>query len=300
MRGGPPGRILVQTGPYEIDERIRHAGEIRLLLGDPEEMGVQAGVRGAEEETPGGRVDQQRAQTEHIGRRSEFQSAHLLRRHEAGRADQHAGARVQAVPGQAVHRPRDPEVDDAGPVHGDQDVGRLEVTMDQARLVHGLQREGETVGEGAHRLLGQRSEVLGHDGGQVGARNVLRRHPRHGRLGVGVQDIGGPGSAHAPGSGHLAGEPAAELGVLGVFGLHDLDGHRTAQVGPAQVHQAHPARAEAGDQAVRPYVRGVVPRQVFHGGGQPFGFRSSGPPRRVVGAAAAGGCPANSASWPMR
>ncbi len=286
----------MQAGPYEVDERVRYTGQVRLLLRDPEKVGVETAVRGAEEEASGGGVDQERAQAEHVGGRGEFEAAHLFRRHEAGRADQHAGAGVQAVPGQAVHGPRDAEVDDARPVHGDQDVGRLEVAVDQAGLVHGLQGEGEAVGEGADRRLGQRPEVLGHDGGQVGARYVPGRHPRHLGLGVGVQDVGGPGAAHPPGGGHLAGEPPAELGVLGMFGLDDLDRDRAAQVGAAQVDQAHSARAEAGDQAVRADVRGVRPRQLFHGGGQPFGFRSSGP-RHVAGA---DGRAERSSSWSMR
>lgn len=259
-------------------------------------MGGQTGVRGAEEEASGGGVDEERAQTEHVGGRCEFEAAHLFRRHEAGRADQHAGAGEQAVPGQAVHRSSDAEVDEAGAVHGDRDIGRLEVTVDQARCVYGLQGEGEAVGEDADRLLGQWPEVLGHDGRQVGTRYVLGRHPRHRGLGVGVQDVGGPRSAHPPGRGHLAGETPAELAVLSVFGL---DRDRTSQVGTAQVHQGHAARTEAGDQAVRAYVCGVVPRQLFHGRGQPFRFRSSRP-RCVVSVAVAVGRCKRSSSWPMR
>lgn len=262
---GPLCRVLVQTRAYEVEERLRYAGQVRFLLRDPEEVGVQAGLRGAEEKAAGGGVDEDRAQAEHIAGRGEFESAHLLGRHEAGRADQHPGAGVQAVPGEAVHGPRDAEVDHARPVDRHQYVGRFQVAVDQARVVHRLEGHGQAVGEGADRVLGERPEVLGDHGGEVGPGDVLGRHPGHLGLGVGVEHGRRPRPAHPAGGRHLACEPLAEFGMLGVFGLHHLHGHGPSGLRTAEVHQAHAARAQSGYQAVRADVQGIFGDQLVHG-----------------------------------
>lgn len=223
-------------------------------------MGGQAGVGSAEEQTPGGRVDEDRPQAEDVAGRGEVEAADLFRRHEARGTDQHARARVQAVPGEAVHGPCDAEVDDPGPVDGDQDVGRLEVTVDQTRLVHRLQSEGEAVGESADRVLGQGAEVLGDHGAQVGARDVLGRHPGDRGVGIRVEHLRGPAAAHPARGRHFTGESPAELLVPRVLGLHDLDGHGASGFGPAQIDQAHAALAQPGDQTVR-----AQPGRVFGG-----------------------------------
>ncbi|GAA2434151.1 hypothetical protein GCM10010388_22760 [Streptomyces mauvecolor] len=54
--------------------------------------------------------------------------------------------------------------------------------------------------------------------------------------------------------------------MLGVLGLDDLDGNGPPGLGTAQIHQAHAARAQACDQAVRSYVRRVLGDQLVHGG----------------------------------
>ncbi|ESU51152.1 hypothetical protein P376_0875 [Streptomyces sp. HCCB10043] len=257
----------MQAGAYEIQQGVRYSGQVGLFLGDPEEVRVESGVRGAEEQAPGGGVDEDRAEAEQVAGRGEFEAPDLFRRHEAGRADQHAGAGQETVAADAVQCPRDAEVDDAGAVDRHQHVRRLEVAVDQARLVHGPEGEGEAVGQGADRVLGQRPEVLADHGGQVRARNVLRRHPGRRRLGVGVEHSGSPVPADPPGGGDLAGEAPAEFGVLGVLGLHDLHRDRAAEIGPPQIDQAHSALAEPGDQTVGADVCGVLPRQLFHGDG---------------------------------
>ncbi len=129
--------------------------------------------------------------------------------------------------------------------------------MDQTGRVHRLEGEGEAVGQYPYGVLGQRPEVVRHHGGQVGPGDVLGRDPGHRGLGVGVEHGRRPGAAHPPGGRHLTGEAPAELRVLCVLVLDDLDRDGPPGRGTAQIDQAHSAGTQAGDQAVRAYVRRV-------------------------------------------
>ncbi len=84
LEGGPFGRVFGQTRAYQVEQWFRYAGQVRLVLGDPEEVGVQSGLGGAEEQAAGGGVDEDGAQAEHIAGGGEFEAAYLLGRHETG------------------------------------------------------------------------------------------------------------------------------------------------------------------------------------------------------------------------
>ena len=102
-----------------------------------------------------------------------------------------------------------------------------------------------------HRPAG--ADVLG----ERGSLGVLGDQERPGRGGVRVDH---PHRAHAPDPGergHLAAEPGPELGVVGHFGPQHLQRHRAAVLARGKVHDAHPARAEPGQQLVRTNPRRV-------------------------------------------
>lgn len=260
---GSAGRVLLQAVPDEIEQNVRHAFQVGLFRRDPVQLRVQPIAVAGERRSPGGRVGEDGPEAKHVTGRRDIEPAHLLGCHEAGRSDDHAGAGLQAV-GKGVERAYDAEIDDARAVHGDQDVRRLEVSVDQPGVVNGRQGECEPIAEHPHRVLGQGPEVLGHDVVKRRARNILRRDPRHRSLGIGVEDSRRPLPTDPPRRVHLAPEPPAELGVPGVLGVHDLDRDGAPALGPGEIDASHAARTQAGDQAVRPNVRRVFGNERIH------------------------------------
>lgn len=93
--------------------------------------------------------------------------------------------------------------------------------------VYGVERLAEPGPQGPYRVLGERA-VAGDRVGERGPGDVTGRDPRHGRVGVGVQDRGGPLRAQPPRGLHLAAEPCPELLVQGEVGCTTL----TATVRP--------------------------------------------------------------------
>ncbi len=247
--GRPPGRVLVEAGGDGAEQGLRDAVQLGRLMGGPVEQCV--GRAGAEGRDAGGRVGEHGAEGEHIAGGGEFGPGRLLGRHETGRPDD------LALRGEhrAVDGPADAEVDDSGPVEGEQDVGRLEVAVDQSRAVDGGQRLGQARAEHPQGGLGHGPVCL--DG--VGERrpgDVRGGQPGLRPLGVGVHDGRGEGAADRACRIHLRLEAPAEVGVGGQFGPYDLDGDGTAAGRCGQHDAAHAARAEFPDHSVRPDVRG--------------------------------------------
>lgn len=148
----------------------------------------------------------------------------------------------------------DAEVDDAGAVLGEHHVGRLQVPVDDSGAVDVAQGLGEAGGQAPQ--AGQRERaVLTDVRAEVGARDVERGHP--GVRGVGVHDGGGEGAADPAGGGDLAAETGAELVVVGVLAVHDLDREAPAGGGAGQVDHAHAAGSEAVLGAVAAHLRRV-------------------------------------------
>ncbi len=128
--------------------------------------------------------------------------------------------------------------------------------MHHAGAVDVAERLGEAGGEFAHLRRRQRA-VAADVGAEILARYVECGHPRAGRVGVRVHDGSGEGAADLAGGGNLAAEADAELVVVGVVRVHDLDGEATAGGGAGQVHHAHTTGAEAVLDPVAAHLRGV-------------------------------------------
>ena len=96
--------------------------------------------------------------------------------------------------------------------------------MDHAHLVHGDECFGERGAQREHLVLGQWALLL-HVLRERGAFDVLGGHPRAVRVGIGVDDTGGPETADPAHVRHLVAEPVAEGGLLGQPRGHELHSH---------------------------------------------------------------------------
>ncbi len=199
---------------------------------------------------PGRRVRQHGPEAEDVAGRGERCAAHLLRRHEARRSDRRAGMR-HATDGGRLQRPCDAEVDDPRPVDGDQDIGRLEVAVDDSGGMDRPQSTGQSGGEDPYRPLGQRGAAA-DDLLQGRAGDIARGDPGGLGLGVRVQHGRGPLPADLPRGPHLPPEARPELLLAGQLRTHQLDRDRPAAIRTGQEHPPHAALAEPPDQAVVP------------------------------------------------
>ncbi len=265
VRGGAVLGVLGEAGADEVLEVLGDVREVGGLLGDAVHQGVDAAVGGAEGEGAGGRVGEDRAEAEDVGGRRDPVAAHLLGGHEPRRADHGAGP-GQGGLGGGLQGAGDAEVDDARAVDGEQDVGGLEVAVDEARRVDVLQRVGEAGAQDADGALGQRSVVRGDHRLERGARDVPGGQPRHLGLGVGVEHGGRPGAADPPRRRDLLAEPVAELGPFGQLTPDQFHRDGAPPFGARQIDLSHAARAEAGLEAVRPYLLRVPRTELFHRG----------------------------------
>jgi hypothetical protein len=89
-------------------------------------------------------------------------------------------------------------------------------------------------------------------------------HPRRVGVRIGVHHRGRVEAPDLPGRGDLAREPAAELGVVGVFGADELDRHLPAAGGRAEEHLRHAARAEPAEQPVAADKLGIARLEGIH------------------------------------
>ncbi|GAA3104157.1 hypothetical protein GCM10017687_14370 [Streptomyces echinatus] len=116
--------------------------------------------------------------------------------------------------------------------------------MHHSGAVDVAQGLGEAGGEFAEPVRRERA-VPADVGAEVLAGDVDGGHPGAGRVGVRVHHGGREGAADLAGGGHLAAEPDAELVVVGVLGVDDLDGEPAAGGGAGEVDHPHAAAAEA-------------------------------------------------------
>ena len=248
-RGGPVAGLLGQGG---LDQRVqpgRHGGDVGRGVHDPVQDDV--GRPGPERRLPAGRVGDRHGPGEDVRRRPGL-ADDLLGRHEPGRAERDAGL------GEAgrVQRLGDAEVDDLRAARGEEHVGGLEVPMHDPGRVDRRQRLRQPGRQavqhpGVERPAGV--DVLR----QRGSVGVLGDQERFRRLGIGLDH---PDRAYAldPGQhGDLTAEPDPELRVVGQFGAQHLHRDLLASGILAEVHDAHPACAQPGHQAVPPDLRRV-------------------------------------------
>ncbi len=262
-QGRAGGGVLLQAVAHEVGDALGHPVEVGLLLGDAEHQGVHAAVGGAEGQGAGGGVGDDGTEAEDVAGGRDAVAAHLLGRHEAGRADQRAGAGESAV-GHRLQGACDAEVDDAGAVDGDEDVGRLEVAVDDPGGVDVLEGVGEPGRQGPHRAFRQGAVVVADDLLEAGPGHVPGGDPGHGGLGVGVQHGRRPVAADPPGGLHLLAEPLPELLLGGQFLPDQLHGDRAAAVRTGQIDVAHAARAQSSQQPVGPDAPRVPVPELLH------------------------------------
>lgn len=164
----------------------------------------------------------------------------------------------------------DPEVDESGPVHTEEDVAGFDVAVDEALLVHHSEGLGQGLAEDAYGA--QREGAVGGDGlGEGGSGDEGGGEPRFGGVRVGAGDANGPRAVHLGGDLGLAAEPGPEVGLFGVLRADHLDRGERAVVGPAEVDDPHPAGAEASEEPVAADPGGIRGVERLH---QPAAFPS--------------------------
>jgi hypothetical protein len=229
--------FFVEAGGGDGGEGFRAAVEFGFLLEDAVHDRGE-GVAG-EGQAAGGGEGGQDAEREHVGRRCDGVAEDLFGGHVGGGAGHGAGT----GDGGEVGGAGDAEVDDLGAVGGEDHVGGLEIPVDDAGGVDGLQRLGHP-GDQSSCGGGGEGPVLGDGVVQRRSGDVGGGQP--GLVGVGVRVDHGDGveAVHAARGGHFLLEAFAEGLVLGVLAVHELDRHRGAGGRASQVDPAHAARAE--------------------------------------------------------
>ncbi len=258
LRGRPVLGGRPHTGPHQVDQLGRQAGEVGLLAQQLEHRLHRVGAPVGR--VAGGTEDQQRAEREDItGAGDAAAVPGLLRRHVRRGADRDIG---HGEPG-AGDPGGDTEVDHPGAVLDHQDVGRLEVAVDQSGGVDGLQRLGDAGDQPAHRPDRQRPAVVDQVL-QGGRRHVRGGQPGHPGVRVRVDHGRGVETADRLGGRDLPCEPDPEQLVLGQLPPHGLDRHPAAGRGPRQVDQAHSPRPEPPQHLEGPDPPRIVRRQLVH------------------------------------
>ncbi len=256
-RAGPLLGGLGQAGPDEWGQRVGHALKLRFLVHDAVQHHLRTAV--PEGRVAHGAVRERGAEREHVGGRGDGRPAHLFRCEEAGRADRRADMGERRGAG----GPGDAEVDDPRPLRGQQDVGRLQVSVHDPGLVHGDQALRQRGSDG--RDVGRAERSLGGDlVVQGGAGYVLRGEPRAVRVEVGGHETCRTAAADPARRRHLTGEPRAELLILREIGPDDLESDPLALLVGAQVDHAHPARAEPSVKPERADDARVLAPQAHH------------------------------------
>ncbi len=255
---GPVHLVRLHAG---LDQRTQLVGEPGQVgsLAQQHEHGLDR-VGAVEGRVPGRREHQGGAQREDIaGARHAAGVPRLLGRHVRGCPHGDVGHRQPGVGDTG----RDAEVDDAGAVLHDEDVGRFEVAVDQARAVDGLEGLRDARREPAHGLRGQWTALV-HYLFEGGCGDIRRREPRHRRPGVGVHDGGRVEAADRAGGLHLACEADTEQLVLGELGAHGLDRHPAAGRRPGEIDQPHASGSEPAQHLERTDPSRIVLRQLLH------------------------------------
>ncbi|GAA4968184.1 hypothetical protein GCM10023238_40170 [Streptomyces heliomycini] len=157
----------------------------------------------------------------------------------------------------------DAEVDHPGAVLDDEDVGGLQVTVDQPGAVDRLERLRDARREPAHRL-GRERPALVHYLLEGGRGNVRGGQPRHGGARIGVHDGRRVETGDRAGRLDLAREADPEQLVLGQFGPDRLDRHPPPGRRAREIDQPHAAGSQPSQHLERPDTPRIVLRQLIH------------------------------------
>ena len=185
---------------------------------------------------------EQAAERVDVGPRVDAAALDLLRRDVVDRADD--VARLGQLRLRALDALGQAEVGEEGGAALDQDVGGLDVAVDEPHAVRGVERRGDLAAD-VDRPVRAQAALAAQHGGEVGALDVLHREVEQPVLLAGVVDRDDVRVLQRGGDPRLAVEALAEPGGLGELRGDDLDGRAAAQVdvlGP--VDQAHAAAAD--------------------------------------------------------
>ena len=146
---------------------------------------------------------------------------------------------------------RQAEVEERGARPGEHDVGGLQVAVDDAALVGGVEALGDLHGD-----LERRGERQGAAEDPLGERLALQvLHDQEGRAVV-LADVEQGADARVGErrqGARLALEARPAVGVRGQGGRQHLDGDGAVETGiPGAIDLAHPARADGARDLVRP------------------------------------------------
>ncbi|PPS73176.1 hypothetical protein BZZ08_06987 [Streptomyces sp. MH60] len=257
-RVGAAGGLHLHAGLDERAQLVGQALQVGALAQQHEDRLDRVGA--VEGRVSGGGEDQHRAEREHVAGPGDAAGVlGLLRGHVGGGADgdvRHGQTGVR-------NAGRDTEVDHAGAVLDHEDVGGLQVAVDQARAVDRLERLRDAGGQPAHRL-GRQRPALVHYLLEGGCGHVGRGQPGHRGAGVGVDHGRRVEAGDRAGRLHLAGEADAEQLVLRQFRAHRLDRHAPPGRRAREIDQPHAAGAEPAQHLERPDPPRIVLRQLIH------------------------------------
>ena len=238
-------RLLQDRHQGVVVGALRDQVEVRLLVGDLVEDRHE--VVGVEGPPPGRELEEHAADAEQVAAPVHLRALHLLGGHVVRGSHDVPGA-GHGGGGQARH----PEVHDLHrPVFLDEDVGGLDVAVDDAGLV-GVGEPGQHLHDHRHLPLDGHRRGLAHRLLEVLALQELHRD--EGRaVGVAaeVEDGDQVRVLHLRDRPGLASEALLELGVVRDLGDHDLEGHVAVEDGVVgEVDLAHGALAEGAQDLV--------------------------------------------------
>ncbi|MEZ4364862.1 MAG: hypothetical protein R2939_01080 [Kofleriaceae bacterium] len=234
------------------DEPRASLGDARRRRGEvlARDVDRAAGVR----QLAGEHLVEDEAEREDVGAVIDRVGHHLLGRHVVRRAHHHALAGeplARIAVAVLVEHQRDAEVDHPRVIAAvvaalDDDVGRLEVPVDQAAGVGVSEPAGDAAGDVEHARARHRAELLDQVGEVDAVGEVHRQVQEAGRGLADVDDADQVGVVEARRRLGLVGEALALLGLVGEVAEGDLD--REAARHPQVAGPVHAADAAVAEQ----------------------------------------------------
>ncbi len=247
---GAVGGFLGQGGCHRREEVVGGAGEIGFGGHDAE--GDDVGGPCTERQAARGGVGDQGSPGEDVPGGAGGAGSVVLGADPAGGAGHDARARH----GGAVEGVGDAEVDHARAGGGEHHVRGFDVAVDESHVVDGREGRCRAGREGVQVGVGERS--LGGDVVAEGvARDVCGGEPGGGRVGVGGEEGDQALAGDPPGQFDLSPEAGAELVVVGLGGVDELECDAASLGVQGGVDGSHSAGAEASDDSVGAYTARV-------------------------------------------
>jgi hypothetical protein len=232
--------------PIEGRNRGRAGQHRRLLVHD--RMKDVDRRRARERRTPGERLEENRAEREHVGPAVGRVAGDLLGRHVVRCADDDAREREAGLAGrvEADRFARQAEVEQLHAARREKDVRRFQVPVHEAGGVEGAERLENRQGD--RRRFGDRHRAAKQASGQ---RLALEELHRDEQLPVGLADFVQPADVRVGQLCRGAGFPQQALAGERIGGPHHLDRDRTIEpIIVRRVHDAHASLAERSEHAV--------------------------------------------------